>query len=181
MTTITVAAAGVTTPDDWVLAAGASKVAAVASPADDDTSYIRSSPTIDTYQYFTCLPAMVTGDTITQIALIARIKRGGASDANSRIGYAFTPNGGGSQTSESTGLTATTNYADVSYTHSGLSVVWGSGLVLWIRNTQARQVYCTMLYAEITYTPAATGDGQPTVARLRLVPGVGRPHGHQGW
>ena len=32
---------------------------------------------------------------------------------------------------------------------------------------------------DIDYTAAAAG--QPTIARLRLVPGVGRPHGRQGW
>lgn len=32
---------------------------------------------------------------------------------------------------------------------------------------------------DIDYTAASTG--QPTIARARLVPGVGRPHGQQGW
>lgn len=31
----------------------------------------------------------------------------------------------------------------------------------------------------VDYTPAAAG--QPTVARARQVPGMRRPHGHQGW
>lgn len=40
--------------------------------------------------------------------------------------------------------------------------------------------YDTTLAAklDIVYPDAA---GQPTVARARLVPGMGRPHGHQGW
>ena len=181
MTTITVQMAGTTSPDNWELVAGASKQAAVNQPDDDTTSYIRSGTTIDTHQTFTCSPALVAGDTITAITIYARCRRGGASDANFRVGYAFTPSGGGSQTAESAGLTGTTNFADFNFSATGLSAVWGSGLTFWIRNTQARQVHCTTLYAEIVYTPAPTGDGQPTVARTRNVPGMGRAHGWQGW
>lgn len=35
--------------------------------------------------------------------------------------------------------------------------------------------------AEFKAAPPPTGDGQPMVARARLVPGMRRPHGHQGW
>lgn len=40
--------------------------------------------------------------------------------------------------------------------------------------------YDTTLAAKLTinYT---TGSGQPTAARARFVPGMRRPHGHQGW
>ena len=183
MATTTAQASGVGSTDNWTLAAGASKTVAVNSPDDDTTSYIQSGTTTNTYQYFACSPSIATGDTITEIVVHARCKRGGASDCDFRIGYTFTPNGGGTQTGESGlgVLTATNNYADFSYTHSSLSVVWGSGLEFWIRNSQGRQLHCTTLYVDITYTPAAGGAGQPTVARLRLVPGVGRAHGHQGW
>lgn len=165
MTVITVGVAGTTTPDDWVLMAGASKVAAVSSPDDEDSSYIRSPATTQTYQYFTCSPGLSAGDTITQIDVVARAKRGGASDCTFRIGYQFTPQGGGSQTGESGigALTATSSYADHTYTHSGLSVAWGSGLVIWIRNTQDRFVSLTTLEVQITYTPVS-GGGMPIKA-----------------
>lgn len=183
MTTTSVQANGTTVPDDWTLAAGASKTAAVNSPDNDATSYIQSGTTDNTYQYFTCAPSLVTGDTITEIVLRARCRRGGATNCTFRIGYSFTPNGGGSQTGESAAgaLDATVSWTNFTYTDSGLSVVWGAGLVFWIRNTQGRQLHCTTYYVDITYTPVATGDGQPMIARTRLVPGMGRPHGHQGW
>lgn len=183
MAVTTVQVSGTTTPDNWVLAAGASKVAAVSAPDDDTTSYIRSTSTEQTYQYFTCSPSLNTGDTITQIVLRARARRGGANNAQFRIGYTFTPQGGGTQTSESgvSELIATASYADYTHTHSSLSVLWGSGLQIWIRNAQPREVELTTFEIEITYTPVDTGDGQPAAARARLIPGMRRPHGHQGW
>ena len=170
MAIIYVEANGVASPDNWTLQAGASKVAAVATPGDDYTSYIRSTTTVDTYQTFTCSPGLAAGDTITQIDIYARVIRGGANDSTFRIGYSFTPAGGGTQTGESAvgALTATNAWADLSYSHSGLSVAWGSGLTFWIRNTQARYVNCTTLYVGITYTPAATVAAGPLVNAPRL-------------
>jgi hypothetical protein len=168
MTVITVGAAGTTTPDDWTLGAGASKVAAVGQPDDDASSYIQSGTVADTYQTFTCSPGMSAGDTITQIVAYARAQRGGASDARFLVGYRFTPQGGGSQSEES-GLPsagyfeATSSYQTFSKTFSVPSVLWGSGLELWVRNTQSRNVRVTTLYVEITYTPAS-GGGMPVKA-----------------
>lgn len=176
MPVITVQAAGTTTPDDWTLAAGASKVAAVNQPDNDATSYIQSGTTTNTYQYFTCSPALTAGDTLTQIVVNARCRRGGASDCTFRIGYAFTPSGGGSQTNESAAgaLEALSAWGNFTFTDSGLSVVWGSGMTFWIRNTQARQLHCTTLYLEITYTAVSSGgsagplvNGTPLRSRLR--------------
>ncbi len=165
MTTTTAQASGTTTPDDWTLGAGASKTAAVAQPDDDATSYIQSGTTSGTYQYFTFAPGLSVGDTITEVVVYARCRRGAANNCTFRIGYAFTPNGGGSQTGEVAGgvLDAGVNFADFSYTHSGLSVVWGSSFVAWIRNTQARQLHCTTFYIGLTYTPAG-GGGVPVKA-----------------
>jgi hypothetical protein len=186
MATTIAQAVGTTTPDDWTLAAGASKAAAVNQPDDDASSYIRSGTTVDTYQYFTCSPGLSAGDVITQIVGVVRARRGGTSDAQFLIGYRFTPQGGGTHSEES-GLPSsgyfesTSAWTTFSRAFSVPSVAWGSGLALWVRNTQARRVDVTTFYAEITYTPVATGDGQPMVARARLVPGMRRPHGHQGW
>jgi hypothetical protein len=161
---------GVTTPDNWTLMAGASKVAAVASLDDEATSYIRSGTTIQTYQTFTCAPPLTAADVITAIIIRARCRRGGTSDCTLRLGYSFTPQGGGTQTNESVAgaMNAGVNWADFSFTDSGLSVAWGSGMTFWIRNTQGRNLDCTTLYAEITYTPGATAAAGPMVNALRL-------------
>jgi len=77
--TTTVYPSGVTTPDDWSLAAGSSKVSAVAGPDDDATSYLSSGTTSGTYQYFTVDTGLSAGDVITQVAMRVRARRGRAS------------------------------------------------------------------------------------------------------
>ena len=156
MATTTAAASGVTAPDDWTLTAGASKVVAVAQPDDDATSYISSGATINTVQTFTVTPSLSTGDTVTQIDIDIRAKRGGASNGAFVVGYAFTPNGGGSQTGTSGTLTSLVGWGDFAYQHAGLSAVWGSGLTIFCQNTQARDVQISTMDITITYTPGAT-------------------------
>ena len=61
MAVITAEVNGTTTPDDWTLAAGVSKQAAVNSPDDDTASYIDSTNTSGTIQTFTVAPALNQG------------------------------------------------------------------------------------------------------------------------
>lgn len=180
MSTTTPTPTGTTSPDNWTLTAGASKVAAVATPDDDATSYLSSGTTANTVQTFTTSPSLSTGDTITQIEITARARRSGGSNANFVLGYAFTPNGGGSQSDEGTFHTGLNAWNTFTTTFSSLSVVWGSGLTFYIKNTQGKSVDVSTLTLTITYTPGG-GSGQPMIARARLVPGMRRPHGRQGW
>lgn len=175
MATTTAEASGVGSTDNWTLAAGASKTVAVNSPDDDTTSYIQSGTTTNTYQQFTCSPAISSGDTITQIEVRARCRRGGANDCTFRIGYSFSPQGGGTQTNESGAgaMTAVNAWGGFTFTDSGLSVVWGSGLVFWIRNTQGRQLHCSTLNVTITFTPAAGGGVLRLTQQVRLTSRVG--------
>ncbi|MEZ4541961.1 MAG: hypothetical protein R3C43_18460 [Chloroflexota bacterium] len=161
MSTTTTQVNGTTTPNDWTLSAGASKQVAVNQPDDDDTTYIDSGSSSNTVQTFTLSPSLSTGDTITEIVIHARVKRTGGSNANHVFGYSFTPQGGGTQTSESGNNTATNTWADESYAHSGLSVLWGSDLTIYIKNTQARPMALTTFYVVITYTPGGGGSTQP--------------------
>lgn len=178
MATLTVVASGTTSPDNWNLIAGASKVAAIATPDDDNTSYISSTTTDENVQTFTCSPSLPSGATISQIAIRVRARRGGASNASFVVGYSFTPQGGGTQSGESGGYTSTSSWADFTYTHSGLSVNWGSGFTFYLRNTQTRLVYVTSVEVEFTYTavviaPAGlavgAASGGATVWNKRLV------------
>lgn len=158
MTTTTAQANGVTSPDNWTLGAGASKTAAVNASDDDDTSYIASGTSSNTVQTFTVSPSLASGSTITQIQVRARHRRPPAgSNANFVIGYSFTPDGGGTQTGESGTLVATISWASDTYTHSSLSVTWGSGLTIYAKNTQNREVWLSTLEITITYTPPAGG------------------------
>lgn len=174
MATETCQVAATTAPDNWTLGAGASKVAAVAAPDDDDTTYINSGTSDETEQRFTVTPSAISvGDTITEIAIAARNLRDHGSNPTFVLGYTFTPNGGGTQTGESNDITSTTTWKTDTYTDSSLSVVWGSGLVVWIRNTLARNMRCSTLQITLTYTPAATTGAKSKVATVRLSTKVG--------
>ncbi|MBP6786278.1 MAG: hypothetical protein KA170_01715 [Candidatus Promineofilum sp.] len=169
MATTTTQASGTTSPDDWTLAAGATKAAAVNQPDDDATTYLRSTTSNNTVQTFTLTPALSSGDTITAITLTARMSRT-SQNTDFVIGYAFTPSGGGTQTGESTTQTSTATWTDFTYTHSSLSVLWGSGLTLYIKNVQAREARISTFYATITYTPGSGGSTQPprTMHQMRM-------------
>lgn len=158
MATVTAQVAATTTPNNWTLGAGASKVVAVTAPDDDDTTYISSGTVNGTEQRFTVSPGSISvGDTVTRIDISARNLRDHGSNPTFVVGYSFTPNGGGTQTGESTDITATLTWKTDTYTHSGLSAVWGSGLVIWARITLGRNMRLSTFQITLTYTPAAGG------------------------
>ena len=176
MTTFTAEAASSVAGSDWTLDAGSDLVTAVnyGGSHDDDTSKVQSLNVIGSYQEYnaTMTGGPSTGDTITQVAVVARVKRGLATDANYNVGYSFTINGGGTQSGTSADQTSTSTWATYTYTHSGLSVVYGSAFKFRITAAQNRYLECSTLYAVITYTPAATG-AMPKTAVARLGSKVG--------
>ena len=168
MATTTAQANGTAAPDNWTLVAGASKHAAVNAPDDDATSYVDSDNVTNTQQRWTYSPSLTTGDTITAVQINARYRRGGASDANFTLTYAFTINGGGTQTGTSGTITSATAWQSGNYTHSGLSAVWGSGFYVQAQNTQARKVHISTLEVVITYTAGAGGGVMRLVLPVRV-------------
>ncbi len=166
----TIQANGTSSPDDWTLAAGASKPAAVNQPDDDAASYVSSGMITNTEQQFTLSPAaLAVGDTVTQIDIVARGRRPGASsNANFVVGYQFALQGGGNQTGESGTHSTTATWTDFSYSATGLSALFGGSLVLYVKNTQARDAWITTLYCTITYTPGGGGQPARTVHQFRL-------------
>lgn len=141
---------------NWTLGAGASKVAAVSLPDDDATSYISSGTTDETTQQFNCTPsAMQSGDTITAIKIYARVK-GNTQTVAYAIGFIITE-----ATDEYTGHgQGSVAWGTDSWEFTGLSYTYfGESVRLYIRNTQARDLLCSSLYADVTYTPAAGGGG----------------------
>lgn len=167
MAFVTVEVSSVASPDNWTLAAGASKVAAVSLPDDDASTYINSGGTTNTVQTFTLSPPLSPGDIITAITLVARISRP-SSNVNHVIGYSFTPQGGGVQAGESGTLVAFAGWNNETYNHSGLSVAWGSGMTIYIKNTQNRDMWLSTFSALITYTPGANGQPARTMHQFRL-------------
>lgn len=171
MATEQVQPSGIGTNDQWSLAAGASKVAAVALPDDDLTSYLSSSTTINRQQDFTCTPStLAVGDTVTEVIVSARLKGNTQTVAYNLI-YSFAISGGGTQTGTSTGLNqGPAAWGTDTYTDTGLSVVYGGSLTVSIINTQARDLFCSSLYLDITFTPAGGGSTQPprTMHQFRM-------------
>lgn len=155
MATATIQATGVGSTSNWTLAAGASKQVAVNSPDDDLTSYVNSGTTINRVQQFTGnTTGIPIGSLVTQVDVVYRVMRGGASNATFTVGYVFNTDSG-TQTGTSGSLTSTASWTGGTYSHSGLSAYWNGTLIWNIQNTQARDVRCSTLYVTITYTPKA--------------------------
>lgn len=152
-------------PDNWTLGSGASKVAAVQSPDDDDTSYVNSGTSAGTQQWFTMAnpSAIGAGDTINSVSIIARCRRGGGTNANYRCGL----NVNGGTQADGADRTAGAAYANTTetFTLNPDSAAWSlsdlNGLRIGIANLQARDVRLTTFYVSIDYTPA----GQPARKR----------------
>ncbi len=147
---------------DWTLDAGSDVVSAVqyGGSHDDDTSKIQSLNAIGSYQEYnvTMTGGPSAGDTITQVAVTARVKRALSSDANYSVSYSFTKSPSGTQSGTSPTQTSTSSWTTYTYTDSGLSAVYGSGFKLKITAEQARYLECSTLYAVVTYTPAPTNQ-----------------------
>ena len=154
MTTITIDAEEVGTLDEWTLVAGATKPQAVWLPDDANTTYLRCTTTSGLTQAFISTPAIPVGSVVSEITVTARVKRGDASDANFVVGYSFNKNGGGTQSGESGTLVATGTFGNKTYTDTGLSAPWSSGIEFYIRNTQTRRIELTTFFIDITYTVA---------------------------
>jgi hypothetical protein len=154
--------------DNWSLAAGSTKVAAVATD-DGDTSRIESGTTSGTIQQFTLAnPANIaSGDTINSVTLYAVCKRGGTPPGNYTVSAVL-----GANTTDGTSRTSGASYAETSETFSARpgGGAWTltdvNNLVLQIRNTQTRNILATQLYAVVDYTVAAVAVNLEGTASL---------------
>lgn len=162
MATETLAATGIGTYDEWELVTGSTKISAVATPDDDNTSAIRTSVN-NLIQSFTVTPsALNVGDTITKVEIVGRYAGTHSStDASLRVGYSFNVSGGGTQSGETS--TFTIARSDLPFTwytrtdaFSGLSVVYGGNLEFYVKKMTFHGARVTTFYTIVTYTPAAT-------------------------
>jgi hypothetical protein len=71
----------VTSPDQWLLGAGANKVVAVNSPDDDDTTYISSAGNGQAEQYSTGPNSIPSGSTINSVSVYSRARKESGSGA----------------------------------------------------------------------------------------------------
>jgi len=157
------------TTDNWTLAAGSTKVAAVATD-DGDTSRIESGTTSDTIQQFTLAnpTAIASGDTINSVTLYAVCKRGGTPPGNYTVSAVL-----GGNTSDGTSRTSGASYAATSETFTtkpgggAWTLTDVNNLVLQIRNTQTRNILATQLYAVVDYTVASVSAEGGSAAIVR--------------
>jgi hypothetical protein len=155
--------------DNWSLAAGSTKVAAVATN-DGDTSRIESGTTSNTIQQFTLAnpTAIASGDTINSVTLYAVCKRGGTPPGDYTVSAVL-----GGNTSDGTSRTSGASYAETSETFTtkpgggAWTLTDVNNLVLQIRNTQTRNILATQLYAVVDYTVASVSAEGGSAAIVR--------------
>lgn len=150
-------------PNSWVLGAGASKQVAVQSN-DGNTSYIRSTATINTAQQFDITtPSAVTGiDLINFVRIEASCIRGASGS-----GYTYKVSVVRNGTTDGANQTATGSYVTTgdNFTTRPAGGAWTltdlQNLEIKITNTAAKEVRCSYLRVVIDYTeppPPATPD-----------------------
>lgn len=157
MPTETLAVSAESTPNNWTLGAGASKVSAVTAPNDDNTSFIASGTSNNTQQQFAFHPptTIQVGDTVTSVQFLGRCVRGGTQNVNFVMTAVVLAN-----SAAGTGQTATASYADFTDTFATApdGTAWKlsdlNDLQIRIQNSQARDLRCTTLEAVVTYTEA---------------------------
>ncbi|OLE52111.1 MAG: hypothetical protein AUG51_19330 [Acidobacteria bacterium 13_1_20CM_3_53_8] len=155
----TLQVASISTPDSWTLGAGASKVVAVNTPDDDDTSYINSGATSGTTEQFNVTDSSAIGAsaTINFVRIVARTKKGGSQTSTYVVSVVLSGNAtdGASQTSGNSSYSTT---QDDFATRPSVGGAWTladvNALQIKIRNTQARDLRCTSFYVIVDYTPA---------------------------
>lgn len=82
----------VSTPDNWTLGAGASKVAAVASPDDGDTSYISAAVNNTEEKYQVAAPSVITANDAINFVRVVTVARSTSTLASFRAGVAVGAN-----------------------------------------------------------------------------------------
>lgn len=159
---LTVAATAEGPTSQWTANTG-TKVAAVAAPDDDITTYVSSGTTAGQIQQFTGnISSIPLNSIVTQVQIYYRHRRGGISDADFFVGYTAGSNLGNSGT-----ITSTSSWAGATWSHTGLSFLWPGSFVFYVQNTQARNVLISTLYAVISYYEPLTIKTMH-YARLRL-------------
>ena len=160
MDVATIQVAAVTSPDQWTLGAGASKVAAVLSPDDDDTSYITSTVINNEQRFSLASNPIPIGSTISQVRCFSRTKRGGSSNGAMRVGVFL---GASSYYSEDSTAPSVYLSRQQIMTRPGgghwTPIDFNALEVSTQLRSYTRLVRCTSLWLIVDYTPPAnTGD-----------------------
>jgi hypothetical protein len=159
------ACSGTSTPDDWLLGAGADKVSAVAEPDDDMTSYIIGDSSDLQQRYSLSAPTTPPGSTINSVTVSSRVHAFGAGVQ--RLGLAL-----GGNTSESSDINMGGGWSTeaVALSRPGGGAWDQTDLaaleVYIVRKASGTDNHCSTLFVEIDYTPPAPAP--PSGAMLLL-------------
>lgn len=166
MATLTVYPTALGTTSNWTANTG-TKLAAVALPNDDATTYI-SGAAIGVVQQFTCNPISISaGSVITSIDVVARVQRLLAETTRFTVGYSFLRENGSTKSD-----TSAVQFAPASWTTGTTTIAiassprWAGQFVLTITSGTTGTTLCSTLYATITYTPKSPRY-IPSVCKIR--------------
>jgi hypothetical protein len=159
--TVVIQVAAVTSPDQWVLGAGANKVVAVNGPDDEDTTYIQSTTTL-TEQYSLAAAGIAPGSAINSVSVVSRVRFSAGSARTWRVDLKL----GGNTTSgpNHTSAAAYASYSDTLGRPGGgaWSLADLATLEVAIVQTAAGAgavQRCTSLWLIVDYTPpSAAGN-----------------------
>ena len=149
---------GVSSPNQWILQAGADKPSAVNSPDDDATSYIRAYT--GRGQQFTLQSSSIpAGSTINSVSIVSRGECPNAEYWKARlvIGANYTEGAQHSPLSWSSYTEALAKPGGGSWAQTDLSSL---EVAIYAYDSPYTACACTTLYVLIDYTPpaATTGD-----------------------
>lgn len=156
MSTKAIQVSAVTSPDQWTLGAGVSKVAAVTSPTDDDTSYILGSSVNYSEQYRLVGYNFLLGTIINTVSIFSRCRRV-ASNAGWKV--SFMRGGASSVSANHLVGAAYLEYTDALARPGGGS--WDPGdfqvgsaiFQIKITSITPNAIRCTSFWVIIDYTP----------------------------
>lgn len=166
MATITLYPTSTASPNSWVLAGGASKMAAVATN-DGDISYIHSTTSHNIYQAFSVDTSGVLGptDTILSFILYARCAPNSTSGSGFVLRCSYDIAGGGTRNFASSTLYTPNNFVGVYQLYAagdgGFSDLFGGNLKIRIDKLAGGRINCTEFYVVIGYTPETPPSTQP--------------------
>jgi hypothetical protein len=167
----TLALTATTTPDNWTLGAGASKVAAVATPDDGDTSYINNAVNNTEQKFQVAAPAVVTTNDLINFVRIVTVARSTSTLASffTKLFYSASTSTGTTRTNVPTSYTTLND--DYAFAPDGgaWTLTKLQSLFASVRMAANRDMRVTSLYVVVDYTAGqnvSASEGVPGSASV---------------
>jgi hypothetical protein len=167
----TLALTATTTPDNWTLGAGASKVAAVALPDDADTSYISAAVNNTEEKYQVAAPAVVTATDIINFVRIISVARSTSLLASfiTKLFYSASTSTSGTHTNVPTSYTTFNDDFALAPDAGAWTLTKLQSLFASVRMAANRDMRVTSLYVVVDYSTnqsVSASEGVPGSASV---------------